>query len=206
MNSLRAFLRTCGHVTPVSRLNIVVEHVRSDNSGYNAFISERATGKRLFDQHGSHETMTESLVVLLEYTCLMVETQRENPENWRRQSATMVRHRLQQSPSPSVVDDRRQANGVSSVPPRGQKRNASVMESIENDQQFAGFLRLPGYHVTPSRREYQRKAIRSGSLRRPARDTISAAAICTLLPSTVSVGAKKMLYELLTRPQWPVLS
>lgn len=197
-------------VTPISRLNIVVESVRVVNQGYsyNAFVSDKDSGKRLFDESDISATVTKSLERLLDYTCLLLETHREDPGEWRKQSALIVgqlghrslsqsmtdterARRLSESGSQSTNESEAEANTVVPTPARGQKRNASAMESDEDSEHLVGSPRLPGTH--------------SDSIGRPTlppgSDAKSATAQCASLPSTVSVGARELLYELLTRPQ-----
>ena len=71
------------------------------------------------------------------------------------------------------------------------------MESIEDDEQFAGFTRLHS-RPDPHAMNYD-----GGYVLPPAGDARFAVATCASLPSSVSDGARKMLYELITRPQWP---
>jgi hypothetical protein len=151
-----------------------------------------------------HDTMAKALEDLLELTCMMVDFHRTNPSKWRRQFARLVKTLLHQSPFPNTIVGEEDTEEVSPVLPRGQKRNASVMETTEDDEHFAGFTRLPArVHPAPNRRETLRRDIASGFSLSPARDARSAAASCASLPSIISDGARRMLYELLTRPQFP---
>lgn len=203
-------------MTPISRLNIVVERVCVVHEGhsYNAFVSDKVSGKRLFDESEKHETVTKALERLLEYTCLMLETHREDPEEWRRHSALIIQQlghhspsqtttdidqgrRTSELPSGNTTDSEVEANVVSPTPARSQKRNASAMESVADGEYFAGFTRLPG---APIRRDTYKDNDHDPSVP-PAGDASFAAARCALLPPTVSDGARKMLFELLTRPQ-----
>lgn len=190
-------------VTPISRLNIVVESIDIEK-GYNAFVNDKILRQRIVDVSKRHDTMAKALEDLLELTCMMVDFHRTNPSKWRRQFARLVKTLLHQSPFPNTIVGEEDTEEVSPVLPRGQKRNASVMETTEDDEHFAGFTRLPArVHPAPNRRETLRRDIASGFSLSPARDARSAAASCASLPSIISDGARRMLYELLTRPQFP---
>lgn len=85
------------------------------------------------------------------------------------------------------------------MPARGQKRNASAMGSGNDCESFAGFERLP--EASDSRVTYKRD-IKSGFGLPPDGNARFANASCASLPSTISDVAKKLFYELLTRPQF----
>jgi hypothetical protein len=84
------------------------------------------------------------------------------------------------------------------VQSRGQKRNVSTMESTEEAGYSAGFPRLPGRQTTSNYCD-QKYGIESVVSLSPVRDAKSAGTVCASLPHTVSDGARKLLYELLTR-------
>lgn len=135
--------------------------------------------------------MIKALEGLLELSCFVVMSHRENLYGWDKHSP--------QSVSGSSVGSEVEAHAGSHVPARGQKRKASAMESVDDNEYFAGFERRPG---APRQRDIYEGNDYGPSVP-PAGDARFAAARCALLPPTVSDGARKMLYELLTRPQYP---
>ena len=102
-----------------------------------------------------------------------------------------------------MTDGEEEVREASLVPVRGRKRNGDAIDSIENDAYFAGFARLPlRQHTPPNLREVHRRNIESGFPLPPLGDGEFARAKCASLPSTVSDGARKLFFELLTRPQF----
>jgi hypothetical protein len=182
-------------------LNMTAEHLANI---YDNFHTDCPTPLGRFGETVENDFMVKALEDLLELTCMMVDSHRKNPTKWRRQFARLVKNLLHQSPFPNMIVGEEDTVEVSPVLPRGRKRNASVMDSIEENEHSAGFTRLSArVHPSPNRRETFRRDIASGFLLPPARDARSAAASCASLPSIISDGAEKMLYELLIRPQFP---
>jgi hypothetical protein len=68
LTTLTANLEHVELVTPVSRLNIVVESVGIDK-GYNAFVNDKILRKRVVYLIRSQETVTKALEGLLDLTC-----------------------------------------------------------------------------------------------------------------------------------------
>ena len=132
----------------------------------------------------------------------MVETHRENPEDWRRQSMHMIRRRLDQSPPRTEVSREEESDRASSVLTHGQKRDASAMESVEDDEHFAGFTRIPPrLRLPPDVVDiYRENTAGRGPLRPPVGGSVVATRVCDLLPATASDGARKMLFEIVTSP------
>jgi hypothetical protein len=204
LTTITANLEHVELVTPVSRLNIVVESIGIDKD-YNAFVNDKILRKRLVYMPRSHETVTKALEGLLDLTCLMVDCHSINPNKWRGRVERLVKDLSPHSPFPDMIDDEEEdVVAVSPVPPRGQKRYASAVESVDDDGNFSGFTRLP-----PGRRlpqdlvdYYREEAGGRGPLVPPLGNPKFAAAACATLPPTASDGAKSILYELITRPRY----
>lgn len=134
--------------------------------------------------------MVEALKDLLEASCFIVMSHREDIHGFGRRSPRSVAER--------AVEGEVDANIVAPMTDRGQKRDASALEPSNERDYFAGFERVPG---APNLRDIYRK-IKSGFKLPPTGNAKFATDCCASLPSTLSDGAKKMFYELLTRPQF----
>lgn len=193
--------------TPVARANIIVEARR--DGGYNAIIMDKVSRKSVIECRKGGSTISRALQALLQVTCVMIATSKEDPERWR-EVASITRPFVVPTPPPDNGNsddetsndedlDEDVASETPIAPVRGRKRPASAMNSgSDNEPLFAGFPRLPSV-LDAGPRTYD-----DMPLLPPVGDARLAAAACASLPPQVSEGAKRLLYGLVTYPQCPV--
>lgn len=154
-------------------------------------------------------TISRALQALLQVTCVLIATSKEDPERLREVASTKSPFVVPTPPpgtgnsDDETSDDEDSDEEVVSptpiAPVRGRKRPASAMDpGSESEPLFAGFPRLP------SALDAGLKTYEGLPLLPPVGDARLAAAACAALPPQVSDGAKKLLYELFTYPQCPV--
>lgn len=196
--------------TPASRADIIVETLR--DGGYNAVITDKVSRKRVIDCHENldchenHNSVTQALEELLRHTCMMLSIQRDDPARWRRLTSGaqgVAEEDKQESELESedeelpelvdIPDEHRVVPGSGQV---SRKRAAPHEDCRDSGSMYRGFAPRPG---------------RTGS-KRPRTEMLSpiggaafAAFSCASLPVGTNDTAKKMLYELITRPRHPIL-